>query len=199
SSPLILHMISGYILNIGDRFLIKYYLTETDLGNYAVAYQIGMAINFFYTSFNLAWTPTYFKWMKEKKINSISKVKKTVYMGMVCFGIINLSIWLIANPYLKQYTSYEISTHIVFIILLSNVILSLYKYESNYLFYNKNTKKLSLLTLISAIVAIALNIILIPLLGILGSAYSTLFSFIIMFILIIINNRNEKNIIKNKI
>src|SRR5699024_8050698 len=35
SSPLILHMLSGYILNIGDRFLIKAFLPPEALGNYA--------------------------------------------------------------------------------------------------------------------------------------------------------------------
>ena len=192
SSPLILHMISGYILNIGDRFFIKFFLTEADLGNYAVAYQIGMAINFFYTSFNLAWTPTYYRWMKDQKFRSIKKVKRLVYLVVPLTGGILLVVWLLLGSYLEQNTKYEISTHIVLIVLLGNVILSLYKFESNYYLFNKQTKRLSTITFISAFVAIVINVVLIPRMGILGAAYATLFSFIIMYILIILNQRHEK-------
>ena len=199
STPLILHMMSGYVLNIGDRFFIKYYLNAEALGNYAVAYQIGMAINFIYTSFNLAWVPTYFKWMKEHKFVAIYKVKKTVYIALTVLSIINIVLWLIIGPLIKEYTNYEISTHIVIVVLVGNVVLSFYKFESNYFLYNKKTKKLSSFTLFSAIVSVILNIILIPLYGTIGAAYASLFSFIVIYGMVTLNRRNDKNNKKIKI
>lgn len=199
SSPLILHMVSGYVLNIGDRLFIKHYLTETDLGNYAVAYQLGMAINFFYTSFNLAWTPTYFKWMKEDKQKKIAKVRKVVYVGIIFMAIMIMLLWLVASPYLRNNTNYNISTHIVWIVLISNIFLCFYKFEANFLLYNKNTKSLSYISLISALISIIINILIIPKIGILGAAYATLVSFILMYALIFKFNNNEKNNNESKI
>jgi len=193
STPLILHMLSGYVLNIGDRFLIKLYLTDKDLGNYAVAYQIGMTVNFFYTSFNLAWTPTYFKWMKEGKISAINKVRKYVYIITPTMGIFVLVIWLSLRSLLLNNSEYNISNKIVIVILIANIILSLYKFESNYFLFTKNTRKLSLFTLISAVISIVLNMLFIPSIGIFGSAVATLISFIVMYILVNLkSNRNEK-------
>lgn len=193
STPLILHMISGYILNVGDRFFIKYFIGDSKLGDYAVTYQIGMSVNFIFTSFNLAWTPTYFKWMKENKTSSIYRVKKIIYYSVIAVGFIIFICWLLFKKNLIDNTKYEISTHLVLIVLISNLILSLYKFESNYYLYSNQTKKLSLITLISAIISIVFNIILIPIYGIIGAGYTTLFSFLFMYVFIKINISNEKN------
>ncbi|ALM20094.1 hypothetical protein AAT17_01905 [Nonlabens sp. MIC269] len=184
SLPLVLHMLSGYILNIGDRFFISYYLDDSELGNYAVAYQIGMTISFFYTSFNLAWVTTYFKWMKEGKLLLINKVRIAIYVAIpfiaICLGV----GWLVVKDYILDNKSYEIANELIFIILLSNVFLSLYKFESNYFLFIKRTKLLSLYTLISAVITVLLNIFLVPLIGILGAGIATLVSFILIFILV---------------
>ena len=181
STPLILHMLSGYVLNIGDRFFIKFFLDDKKLGEYAVAYQIGMSVNFFFTSFNLAWTPTYFKWMKEKQNEKINKVRNLVYISIISLGILIFVLWKFISPFVIQNTNYSISLQLVLIILVSNVIFSLYKYESNYFFYSKKTKNLSYISFTSAIIAIICNIILIKYIGILGAAYSTLISFIYLY------------------
>lgn len=184
SLPLVLHMLSGYILNIGDRFFISYYLDDSELGNYAVAYQIGMTISFFYTSFNLAWVTTYFKWMKEGKLLLINKVRIAIYVAIpfiaICLGV----GWLVVKDYILDNKSYDIANELIFIILLSNVFLSLYKFESNYFLFIKRTKLLSLYTLISAVITVLLNIFLVPLIGILGAGIATLVSFILIFILV---------------
>src|SRR5690606_3586866 len=82
SAPLIMHMLSGYILNIGDRFFISHYLGDSNLGSYSVAYQIGMCVSFFYTSFQLAWTPTFFEWMKKGYHSKIKKVRNIIYISL---------------------------------------------------------------------------------------------------------------------
>ncbi len=194
SSPLILHMLSGYILNIGDRFLIKYFLDEKALGNYAVAYQIGMAVNFFYSSFNLAWTPTYFKWMKERKYIQVKKVKKVVYLALPGLGCITFGAWWLFSSFWLTDSSYLISTPIVIVVLVANLILSIYKFESNYFLFIKKTKQLSLFTFISAMASVGANILLIPIMGIFGAAIATLFSFIVILVLVIINKRNHEKI-----
>ena len=194
STPLILHMLSGYVLNIGDRFFIKFYLSDKELGEYAVAYQIGMSINFFFTSFNLAWTPTYFKWMKDSQFERINKVKKMVYFTIIGIAIGIIFIWKIFESYIQNNTKYNISFLLILIILISNVFLSFYKFEANYFLFNKTTKKLSFITFTSALISITCNLLLIPYFGILGAAYSTLTSFLFMFLIVKYNIANEKKI-----
>jgi len=192
SSPLILHMMSGYVLNIGDRFLIVHFLGEAELGNYAVAYQLGMAINFFYTSFNLAWTPTFYEWMKKGNYVGIAKVKKIVYLLLPLLGGGIILLWSVLYSFLGNFSKYDIPFIIVVIIVVSYVLFSLYKFEANYYLYSKNTKKLSMLTFSSAVVAVILNVVLLPKIGILGAAIATLSSFVFMYCMVYINNNKRQ-------
>lgn len=197
SAPLILHMISGYVLNISNRFFVIHYQGEKELGNFSLAYQIGMAVSFFYTSFNMAWTPTFYSWIKNGEIKKISLVRKIVYFSLIILGVIIFIGWKIMSYYYLQDKQYVISDFTILILIVAFILLSLYKFEGNYFFYYKKTAKLSLFTLISCIVATLLNFLLIPKYGTLGAAYSTLLSYFVLFVLVLINNSNLKDVSTN--
>lgn len=197
SSPLIVHMLSGYILNLGDRFFILHFLNKEELGRYAVAYQIGMSVNFFYTSFNLAWMPTFYEWMEMGKYSQIRKVEKIVYLAISLLGIIIFLIFIAIDKYTFLLKNYSISYLLVGTILLSYIIFSFYKMKSNYFFYNKRTKLLSSITFLSAIITIGLNYYLIPKIGIYGSAIATLISILFLYLAVSFKLYDKKSIISS--
>lgn len=199
SAPLILHMLSGYILNVGDRFFITYFLGTAELGNYSVAYQIGLVVSFFFTSFNLAWTPTFFEWMKLGKYNAIKKVKLFVFVALPILGAISIFGWIIISKLIPNLSKYNVDTQLVIIITIAYVILSYYKFNSNYYFYYKQTKILSLITFVTGIICVILYVILIPLYAGLGAAIATLITFVIMFVSTFIFKPNEENLKKVKL
>lgn len=186
STPLILHMMSGYMLNIGDRFFILHYLNKESLGSYSLAYQISLMIGFVYTSFNLAWVPTFYKFMEEKKYDKINKIKRIVYFFVITLGIGSYLLFYFLSKYIPNIEHYNIDKSLVLVLIMANVILCFYKFESNYFFYSKNTKAISMLSLVSALVAVILNLNLIPIYGIFGAAITTLISFGLMYVLILI-------------
>ncbi|EJL74907.1 lipopolysaccharide biosynthesis protein [Chryseobacterium populi] len=196
STPLIIHMISGYILNIGDRFFITYYLGTGELGNYSVAYQIGLIVSFFFTSFNLAWTPTFFEWMEQEKYSAINKVKKVIFVIIPLIGFFSVLGWNILSKSIPNLAKYNVDLKLVVIITLAYIILSFYKFNSNYYFYFKQTKTLATITFVTGIVCVVLYMILIPKMGVMGAAIATLITFILMFISTYIFKPNEKNIEK---
>lgn len=191
SLPLILHVISGHVLNIGDRFFILHFLDKSTLGSYALASQISLIIGFLYSSFNLAWTPTYFKLMKEKQFSKIRKVRKIVYSMVTILGIGSFVFFLILKFYSQNINQYNLSTHLVIILILANTILCFYKFEGNYFFYMKKTKKISLISMFSAVLTIILNYFLVPKYGIIGAAYTTLIAFIVFYISVTILKRKD--------
>ncbi|MEY8759785.1 lipopolysaccharide biosynthesis protein [Chryseobacterium tongliaoense] len=193
SSPLILHMISGYVMNIGDRFFILYFLSEKDLGNYAVAYQLGMLVNFLYTSFNLAWVPTFFSLMKNEQYHKINQIRSITYVGIILFSIFVIVFVSLALKFTSVFEKYNIDLSLIIIVSLAYVFNSMYKFEANYFFYNKKTKKLSLITLGAAIITVVLNTLFIPKIGLFACALATLISSLFMYILVLIykNKSNE--------
>lgn len=189
STPLILHMISGYMMNIGDRFFILYFLSEKELGNYAVSYQLGMLVNFLYTSFNLAWVPTFFSMMKKEQYNRIKKIKKFTYISILIFSfLIILSVYLCLE-YTSLFERYDIEITLILIISISYIFNSFYKFEANYFFYNKNTKKLSFITFGAAVITIVMNFALINIYGVYACAIATLISQFYMFFMVSILNK----------
>lgn len=198
SSPLILHMISGYILNIGDRFFILYFLSEKDLGNYAVSYQLGMLGNFFFTSFNLAWVPIFFEMLKKKEFSKIRKIKKISYYLIGLFSICMLLFVYTLLKFSPFFESYTIQIELVAIISVAYIFISFYKFESNYFFYSKNTKSLSIVTLGGALITIILNLLLIDKIGIYGCAIATLVAALFMFLMVKAkSDKYEKNFFEN--
>lgn len=194
SAPLILHMLSGYMLNVGDRFFILYFLDERALGNYSVAYQISLGVSFLYTSFNLAWTPTFYEWMKLKNYKAIRRVKNIIFTGIPFLGVGSIILFFILKEIIPNLKEYNIDYKIIILLVIANVILCFYKFYANYYFYNKRTKILSVITMTSAMITIALNFFLIPELGILGAAFTTLITFAVMLFLILSKlNNYEKN------
>ncbi len=195
--PVILHMISGYILNIGDRFFILYFLSREDLGNYAVMYQLGTMVNFLFTSFNLAWVPTFFEMMKAGNTKRIKKVKLIIYTGILVFSALILLFVYFIKGYISFFNKYEIDMGIVSLVSVSYIFFSMYRFESNYFFFFKNTKRLSIITLGAAIITIVLNLILIPIMKLYGCALTTLIASFFMFIVTTIRTKsNENNIEK---
>jgi len=186
SAPLILHSIGGYIISFSDRFIILYYLGINQVGIYAVAYQIGMVMSFINNSFNQAWTPYFFSILKEN--DSAKKIKLQQYNKYYILLMISLAIIIyLFVPFIYKFfigKEFNADPQIVFWILLGYAFNGMYKVLVNYMFYYKNTKKLSFITLSSSIVNVIFSILLIPYLGILGASISTALGFLVMFIFV---------------
>lgn len=192
SSPLVIHMLGGYILNIGDRFFITHYLGEAKLGAYSVAYQIGMVVSFFYTSFNLAWTPIFFELMNKKQSDKIRRVKNMVYIGIPILGVLSVCGWLFLSTFITNLEKYNVKLELVIVITIAYIFLSFYKFNSNYFFYAKKTKTLAIITATTSVVCIVAYVFTIPIMGLMGAAWSTLFTFILMFVFTLIFKPNEE-------
>lgn len=195
-APLILHMVSGYILNIGDRFFILYFLTEKDLGNYTVMYQLGMLVNFLFTSFNLAWGPTFFEMMKAGNTKRIHKIKMISYLGIVFFNVVVIGFVYLLTKFTLLFEHYEINMGVIILVSISYAFISMYKFESNYYFFYKTTKQLSVITLGAAIITVVLNILLIPIMKLYGCAIATLVASLFMFILASRNSKANEEIVE---
>jgi len=186
SAPLILHSIGGYIISFSDRFIILYYLGIEEVGRYAVAYQIGMVMSFINSSFNQAWTPYLFSILKENNVKKKIKIQKYNKYYFILMLVLALIIYFVV-PIIYDFfigKEFEADPQIVLWVLLGYAFNGMYKIIVNYMFYYKNTKKLSLITIISSLINVIFSIILIPFLGLLGASISTAIGFLVMFIVV---------------
>lgn len=180
--PLIPHTLSGLILLQADRIIINQVTGSYETGLYSFAFNVGMIMSVFVTSFNNAWIPIFYKDLKEKAYEKIqgaaNKYIKIIFIITLILILFSKEIVIIMADK-KYYDALEI----VPIIILGFTFVYLYTLYANYSFYRKRTWLISLFTLIAAIVNILLNYIFIPKYGYTAAAWTTLFSYFILFLL----------------
>jgi len=184
-TPLILHVISASLFMMSDRLFISYYLGNNALGIYAVGAQISMIALMIQQSFNQAWVPYLFKNLKIGLIENKIKIIKISYVSILFFMILPFLIEFI-NPLLFNFfinEKFKDATQYVFWISLGYSLLGMYKVVTNYIFYEKRVKLLSMMTFGSLIINLILNYILIHKYGAIGVAYGTAITIAIFFII----------------
>lgn len=181
SLPMVFHILSTNILANFDKSQIKIFLGEYDTGIYSYAYKIGMITYIIYAAMNKAWVPWFFRKMKEKKYEEIDKYSK-YYTAL--FSIIIVSLVFVSPEIVKIMSTKEYwgAIEVVPIVMASYYFVFLYSFASNIEFYFKKTKWIALGTLLSGVINIVLNMIFIPRYGIIAAAWTTMFSYICLFI-----------------
>lgn len=186
--PLIPHALSGFILAQFDRVIINQIVGSYETGIYSFAYNIGMIMNVFVISMNKSWIPILYKNLKSEayqKINELgNKYSKLTFI--IAFLLILFSreiVMIMADE--KYYNALEV----VPIIILGYVAVFLYTLFSGYTFYRKKTGLISLFTFIAGGTNILLNYIYIPQYGYVAAAWTTLISYLLLFVLHYINAR----------
>lgn len=182
--PLIPHAISGTVMAMSDRYFISYFVGNSEVGLYTIAYQISALMLLVGLSVNQAWSPMLFKLLKEKNIVQIYKY--TFYLFLL-FIISAISIYFFKDILFyifvdeKFYNAKEYFGYL----LLGFLFQSLYFLVTNILFFEKRTKLLASMTFLGAILNLILNYFFIIEFGTIGVAYATVITWLLYFLLIL--------------
>jgi O-antigen/teichoic acid export membrane protein len=182
SFPLIFASSSAMLLNVGDRFILKYFTEFSDVGQYSLAYKIASIINvFIIQSFQLSYLPIAFKMCNKHESKRFFSKVFLYYELLLIFSVLVLSvfskdvIYLIAdNPnYTHAY-------------LLVPVISSMFIFKGmQYIFSiglhcaKKNNYNIIAVTT-GAVLNIILNILFIPVGGKTAAAITSVFSVMVV-------------------
>jgi len=179
--PLIPHSIGGIILAMSDRYFISYYAGNSEVGLYTVAYQISAVLLLISMSINQAWSPMFFRLMKDNRHDYINKFiisLCTVYM------ISAISIYFLSPFIYDNFIDIKFHNSQIYFsfLLLGFLFQSLYFLFANYLFYYKKTALLGIITFTGATINLILNFILIKQHGVIGVAYATAITWFLYFV-----------------
>ena len=186
SLPLVIASIAGILINVADRYMLRYFGHLSDVGIYSLGYKIANTVYVFVVmSINLSIAPMLYKIMDDPNNKRVySKVMTYVAFGvMIC--VIGISFFsreiikvMAQNP--EYWNSYKVVPFIAFAIFfgmlkdISQIGLNL----------TKKTKIMSFIVVAISLVNILLNALLIPYLQTIGAAVSALLSQLAFFLLI---------------
>lgn len=181
SLPVIPHSLGGLILAQFDRIMISWYWGDGSAGIYSYVYNLGTVINILWLSINAAWVPWFYRRMEDKKYSDIKNAMISlgyVFTAISCMCLVFLTdLGKIIAP--KTYLS---GLALIVPIGASYFFMFMYSYAVNFEFYLKKTVYIGATTVLSAILNIVLNIILIPRFGYMIAGYTTLITYICLYI-----------------
>lgn len=196
SIPLMFNAISWWITSFSDRAVLNIFFSESEVGLYSVAAKIPAIVTTLLSVFTQAWIMSAVKeYEKEKNPVFFENIYK-MYSGLLFVGV-GIAI-LIIKPIIKVLVGRDFfaAWYYVPILLIGTAFLGI----SNYYGAIYAAAKANFLeiksTLICAVSNIILNFALIPHMGILGAVLATLFSYIVVVLVRIIDT---KKIIKLRI
>ena len=179
------------ILELSDRYLIFWILGAENVGIYSIGYKIGSLGLFIVSAFNLGWQPFYIKIGTEISSNKIFGNIGTSFIfflitiwGVIIFWAPLLMQIKIGSHYLIGENFWS-SMDIITIIFLSYIFYAGYIVLMPGIYLLDKQIWSPIIRGSGAIINIILNLILIKKFGLMGACFSTLVSYMFMFIFIL--------------
>lgn len=193
SLPLILHSLSCVVLSSSDRIMITQYVGTAETGIYSLVYNMTLMTTVITSSFENVWIPWFSKRLNNNERTAINEAAVSYIMcvALIVCAIIYVSPEMMDILAPKEYAS---GKTMVPPLMIAVFVTFLYTISVNLEYYMKSTKNIAKNTCIAAVLNVILNMIFIPKYGAVAAAYTTLFSYIIAFLM---HYRDGKNLDHN--
>ncbi len=181
--PLVFASVGFLLLNLSDRYIIKFLLGSTALAPYSLAYKVAGVLNMFLIlPFTLGLMPVAYKYFGSHNDKRFFTKLMTYSSFFFIWGFVFLSLFSKEIIYVfAEKPEYYSAYIIVPVILLSYVFSGMRLTASLGMLLTKNTKHVAWITLAAAALNIILNFVFIPVFGIIAAAVNTLLAFVIFY------------------
>lgn len=189
SAPSVPNMLSWWIINVSDRYMLQFMVSDAVCGTYTAASKLPSVISTFSTIFQQAWQYSAVKEHKsEDREKFYSEILTCLSTFLVCLtAVVILCTNILCQIVLKK-EFYE--GRVVLPVLM---IASLYGCYAGYFgtFYGVVKKNFMAMvsTIAAAVCNVGLNFLLIPKLGALGAAYATLVSYVVVTLIRVVDTK----------
>jgi O-antigen/teichoic acid export membrane protein len=182
SLPILPTALCYWLINLGDRYVIGYFMDAHAVGVYSASYALGALLAFFYAPIPIALFPVITNLYKNNNIRELKTHLKYSLKFFLMFAIPSFfGLSILSKSLLTTLTTSEFigGYMIISIVALATILFCCGDITQLILMLFKKTKTVGLIYGASASVNVVMNIILVPLLGIIGAAIATLITFII--------------------
>lgn len=180
--PILLSAFNYWFINLGDRYVIGYFMDAAAVGIYSASYGLGGLLAFFSAPISIALLPAITNLYENNKIQELKTHLKYSLKFLLMFSIPSFfGISILSKSILTTLTTSEFvgGYMIAAIIALATILFNCSSINSQVLILFKETKKFAVIYGISASINMILNLILVPMIGIIGAAIATLITFMV--------------------
>jgi O-antigen/teichoic acid export membrane protein len=180
SLPIVPGILSGWIINLSDRYIIGYFLGVSLVGIYSAAYSIGGIVAIFMGPIDTILFPTISELYRNNRFEELKRYLKyslKFYLMLAIPSLFGLAVLSKSLLITLATSDFLYAFFIIPIVAFGTVVYAGGGIFSSILILSKKTKIVGLVSGISALINIILNIIFIPIIGIVGAAIATLITF----------------------
>jgi O-antigen/teichoic acid export membrane protein len=177
--PMVPQQLSGWVLGVGDRVVVRHVLGSAAVGRYSVAYNVG-SLGFMLLVFvNQAWEPRIYavadRVARSRLLASSRDMMNLLLIPVVC-GLaagapVVLRVWVPQSFHPAELTP------IVAIVATCTFPFGQFVANLRALMSEGKTGRAAAATLVAAAVNVGLNVVMVPFIGITGSAIATVLSY----------------------
>lgn len=170
--PLVVHGLSGQVLSQSDRIMLNYFLDESAVGIYSLAFAFGNIIHIIWSALNNSWIPFYYDYTKHGEFGTLRQ-RAGRYMEL--YTVLTLGFLLLSSDVFRIYAdrSYWGGISMIPIFVIGFYFVFLYSFPVNYEFYHQKTRVIAAGTILSGILNLILNWFLIRRFGAFGAVFAT--------------------------
>ena len=183
--PIMIGNLAAIAISMSDRFFLKAFSTDTELGLYSYGCKFAELIQvLLINSFFLAWNPLRWEiYEMENGKEVFVRFYRMLLIGLPVLALLLLGGILIFVPYVTYNPEYLKGFKIIAIITFSYVFHGMYYFNAMGMLFEKKTFVIMYIIMASGLTNIILNYFLVPEIGMLGAAMASITSYIQMFFL----------------
>ena len=170
--------VSGWVVNVSDRFFVQSMVGLGALGIYALGYKFGALVDLLIVMpFQRAWTPIFFQMAGDPRAPQfLARVTTYLTGGM---GLASLAVILAVPPLLRLIASPDFlgASRVVPLICLAYALGGIANCLGNGLIVAGKVRLIAGYALVAGLTNLALNFLLIPWMGVYGAALATVLAF----------------------
>jgi O-antigen/teichoic acid export membrane protein len=180
-TPMVLSLVSYWVLQLSDRYLLTVFGSLAQTATYAVAYSLGTVLSTVVISpFTLAWPATMYAIARRRDAAGIFQLVFRWFGMLLLFSAFGLTLvgkfvldWLFPK-------TYHAAAPIIPIVAASIVFYGIYFVFMVGANVRRKTWLAAVFTTAAAVANVALNLVLIPRYGAMGAAASTLIAYVLL-------------------
>jgi O-antigen/teichoic acid export membrane protein len=188
SLPLFPHALASTVIVMSDRLFIDRLVGTEATGIYSVGYQIGAVTFIFSQAYMNAWSPWFYRQMKDPSDTVKKHIVRLTYAslgGILLLTILYSMVAVVLLPYIVD-ARYQQSSEIILWVSLSCMAYAVYQWFFPYLVLAQKTGYLAFSSSVAMLTNLVLNYFLILQFGIIGAAYATFYAYLISAVLVML-------------
>ena len=188
--PHVMNLITGWVLQLSDRYLLGHLASLSLAAGYSVAYTLGGVLaTAIISPFSLAWWVLMYAIAKREDAKHVFKLIFRWFSFVLLFATLGLSLFGSSVLDLLFPASYHAQSSIIPIIALSVMFNGIFIVVNLGTSLQRKTLLTSLYFIVSALINVGLNIVLIPAYGTMGAALATLVAYIALALMAYLFNQ----------